>query len=390
MTDQLQKFMKEALTSYSDGNLDLAEENFKEILSLDQENYHSIYNLGIISFDRKKYTQAEEYLLKAFELNKTEKYLVSLIELFIITKDYDKAAKMLETNTLLINKSKKKEIDDKILKFREFDEIGKKLNKFRINIEKDNESFFLTDENLEKELKNRIEKALTLYSEDSLIWAMYGQFLLFNENKKNEKVRDYHETFNAFQHSMNIKEENLPAIINLGIICRKTRQFDKAIDTYSLGKKYFPNEYLIFYNSAILFTDIKDFKNAEIDLLKAIELRPDDYDTYTNLGKLYKDTNNIELSEKSYRKMIEIDPKKAQGYRGLGAIMIMKGDYSLAYKILKKSLILDPDNSAGQQNLAICYFRQGKTEEGVKLSKKVAGVLVFNSNNNKGQYKIEK
>ena len=119
MTDQLQKFMKEALTSYSDGNLDLAEENFKKILSLDQENYQSIYNLGIISFNRKKYTQAEEYLLKAFELNKTEKYLISLIELFIITKDYDNAVKILETNTLLIDKSKKKEIDDKIVKFRE-------------------------------------------------------------------------------------------------------------------------------------------------------------------------------------------------------------------------------------------------------------------------------
>ena len=48
MTDQLKKFMEEALTSYSDGNLDLAEENFKKVISLDQENYQSIYNLGII------------------------------------------------------------------------------------------------------------------------------------------------------------------------------------------------------------------------------------------------------------------------------------------------------------------------------------------------------
>ena len=44
MTDQLKKFMEEALTSYSDGNLDLAEENFKKVISLDQENYQSIYN----------------------------------------------------------------------------------------------------------------------------------------------------------------------------------------------------------------------------------------------------------------------------------------------------------------------------------------------------------
>ena len=124
--------------------------------------------------------------------------------------------------------------------------------------------------------------------------------------------------------------------------------------------------------------------------MKAIELRPNDYAAFTNLGKLYKDTNNLELSEKSYRKMIEIDPKKAQGYRGLGAIMILKGDYNLGYDNLKKSLILDPDNPTAQKNLAICYFRQGKTEEGVKLSKEVAGVLVFNNNNKKGQYKIEK
>ena len=390
MVDQLQKFMKEALTSYSDGNLDLAEENFKKILSLDQENYQSIYNLGIISFNRKKYTQAEEYFLKAFELNKDEKYLISLVELFIITKDYDNAAKMLETNILLIDKSKKKEFDDKIVKFREFDEIGSILNKISINIEKDNTSFFLTDENLEIELKNRIEKALILYSEDSLVWSIYGQFLLLSEEKKNEKVRDYNEALNAYQRSINIKEDNLPAIINIGILYRRTRQFDKAIDTYNLGKKYFPNEYLIFYNSAILCADNKDFKNAEIDLLKAIELRPNDYAAFTNLGKLYKDTNNLELSEKSYRKMIEIDPKKAQGYRGLGAIMILKGDYNLGYDNLKKSLILDPDNPTAQKNLAICYFRQGKTEEGIKLSKEVAGVLVFNNNNKKGQYKIEK
>lgn len=390
MVDQLQKFMKEALTSYSDGNLDLAEENFKKILSLDQENYQSIYNLGIISFNRKKYTQAEEYFLKAFELNKDEKYLISLVELFIITKDYDNAAKMLETNILLIDKSKKKEFDDKIVKFREFDEIGSILNKISINIEKDNTSFFLTDENLEIELKNRIEKALILYSEDSLVWSIYGQFLLLSEEKKNEKVRDYNEALNAYQRSINIKEDNLPAIINIGILYRRTRQFDKAVDTYNLGKKYFPNEYLIFYNSAILCADNKDFKNAEIDLLKAIELRPNDYAAFTNLGKLYKDTNNLELSEKSYRKMIEIDPKKAQGYRGLGAIMILKGDYNLGYDNLKKSLILDPDNPTAQKNLAICYFRQGKTEEGIKLSKEVAGVLVFNNNNKKGQYKIEK
>ena len=84
MKENLKNLNEKALKEYNLGNLEIAKSLFEKIISIDEESYQTMYNLGIIHFNYEEYSDAEKYLVSAHRLNQSEKYFSSVVDIYLI------------------------------------------------------------------------------------------------------------------------------------------------------------------------------------------------------------------------------------------------------------------------------------------------------------------
>ncbi|MBK7344164.1 MAG: tetratricopeptide repeat protein [Saprospiraceae bacterium] len=101
------------------------------------------------------------------------------------------------------------------------------------------------------------------------------------------------------------------------------------------------------------------FKEAEIYLLKGIELDTTNPNTYICLGDLYRVTNQFQLSEKHYKNALGINDKRIEARNGLGIILTKTGRLVEAEEEYSKILQLEANNFTAFYGLAtICVLRE--------------------------------
>ena len=113
----------------------------------------------------------------------------------------------------------------------------------------------------------------------------------------------------------------------------KEQIIDQAFKLHSQGNiieaakyyQYFINQgckdYRVFSNYGAILKDLGKLKEAEIILLKAIELNPNDAMLHSNLGSILKDLGKLQEAELSTCKAIEINPNYADAHLNLGNIL---------------------------------------------------------------------
>ena len=80
-------------------------------------------------------------------------------------------------------------------------------------------------------------------------------------------------------------------------------------------------DHRVFCNYGVILKNIRKFKEAELSLRKAIEIKPDFADAHYNLGNILKDFGKLHEAEISYRKAIEIKPDFANAHSNLGLLL---------------------------------------------------------------------
>ena len=191
---------------------------------------------------------------------------------------------------------------------------------------------------------------------------------------------------------------------NYALICEGKGELAKAIKLYEKCILNFPNHIFSKLNLSFLYYKLNDFKNAEIliedainlkpnlpngycikglilkslnkyneshkSLAKAIEIDPNYIDAYINLGLLNKDYNNYNEAEKYYLKAIEIDSKSAIAHLNLGACYKEKLELDKAILHTEKSIQLDNSLENSYLNLATIYNQKGNYNKSLELAKK--------------------
>lgn len=213
----------------------------------------------------------------------------------------------------------------------------------------------------------------------------------------------YDKSINFLEKGLKIKE--LPSYrMVLCDLYTSTSQYEKAIDSYRILIETFPSNFLLYFNSGILFEKISKQKEAEEAFLKAIKLQPAFVKSYIELGSLYEKENKIEKALEYYKKAIEIAPDYPTGYEKiiecymkqenwkeventltlaikkniksstinqiLGAINFQNKKYPEAEIYYKRALMLKEDPMVWF-NLGITYDRMGNKTEMEKCMRKV-------------------
>ena len=364
--------MEEALGHFKNGEIDIAETLFSKAIDIYPDYFQAIYNVGIIKFMKNNFSEAENYIEKAFFLNSSDKYFSSVIDVYLSQKKIQKAENFLKDWENKINKeiiiSNKNKITHQI----EFQLIVDEYNSYNNNF---------TDD-FEKKVASFSKK----FPQNYVAWKLLGNILYQKKDTKDENF--FNNLIKIFEKSYTLNNKDIDVILKLGSLYSDNNFSKKAIGLYSISKKILPNEHLLYFNCGNTFAKIGDIELAKDEYKKSIKMNPDHYYSYQNLAKAYKDLNEINKSEETYIKMIKLDNKNASGYRGLGAIRLLKSELIDAKEMLLKSINLDPNNNDAKQNLSICYLRLGETEKGVDCAKDNLGVLSFPIDKKYGKFRI--
>lgn len=154
----------------------------------------------------------------------------------------------------------------------------------------------------------------------------------------------------------------------LGDIFRMNSRFSEAIDAYSemINTIDTPEEkhWGIFYTRGIVYEREGRWKEAEKDLLKALELRPNQPQVMNYLGYSWVDKGlNIERAKEMLEQAVALRPNDGYIVDSMGWALYRTGDHAGAVEYLEKAVLLQADDWAINDHLGDAYWAVGRKTE---------------------------
>jgi tetratricopeptide (TPR) repeat protein len=159
------------------------------------------------------------------------------------------------------------------------------------------------------------------------------------------------------------------ADMQLGDLLRGTKRFTEAVDAYDEAIQRFqaagmPERWSLFYSRGIALERSGQWKRAEDDLERALDLKPDQPLVLNYLGYSWIDRGeNLERGLKMIEKAVELRPEDGYIVDSLGWAHYRLGDYSSAVQYLEKAIELVPEDPTINDHLGDAYWQNGRPVE---------------------------
>src|SRR6267378_935332 len=159
------------------------------------------------------------------------------------------------------------------------------------------------------------------------------------------------------------------ADMQLGDLLRGKKRFAEAVDAYDEAIQRFqaagmPERWSLFYSRGIALERSGQWKRAEDDLGRALELKPDQPLVLNYLGYSWIDRGeNLERGLKMIEKAAELRPEDGYIVDSLGWAHYRLGDYSSAVQFLEKAIELVPEDPTINDHLGDAYWQSGRATE---------------------------
>ncbi len=137
------------------------------------------------------------------------------------------------------------------------------------------------------------------------------------------------------------KPEYINATMLLGDILSSQERYKEALNVYTNGLKYSPNNYDLYYSMGIVYTMLNDFPNAKICYEKAATINSLLYHAYYSLGQINLIEMDLDEAEKYFTKCLESKENEPDAYYKLGKIYMLRGDHDNAVKFVNLAIELD-------------------------------------------------
>ena len=186
------------------------------------------------------------------------------------------------------------------------------------------------------------------------------------EKKKLTEITEYTLKENQKNYIINKKNPTKPSkeeIINRAFEFHSKGNIQEAAKYYQYIISQGFNDHRVFSNYGIILKFFGKLKEAELCLIKAIELKPNYAVAHSNLGNILKDLGKLKEAEFSYRKAIELNPNYAVAYSNLGNALRDLGKLKEAEFAYRKAIELNPNFAVAHSNLGNALRDLGKLKE---------------------------
>jgi len=138
---------------------------------------------------------------------------------------------------------------------------------------------------------------------------------------------------------------------NLGDYYGRQRNFQKAIEEFTIATKLMPNYGDAYHNLASVYYQTKEYNKALENYQKAIATNPNLWQSYQNIASVYFDLKQYPLALDNTKKAILINPQNSSLHTILGITYLQTNQKSEAKIEFQKAISLDPQNQRAKQLL---------------------------------------
>lgn len=158
------------------------------------------------------------------------------------------------------------------------------------------------------------------------------------------------------------------AMITKGDILREQENFDDAASAYSAAIERIGtlknSDWPLLYARGICYERVGEWEQAELDLLRALELEPNQPDVLNYLAYSWLSMNkNINKARDYLEIAVEMRPDDAHIIDSAGWAYYLSGDYNRSVEYLEKAVEITPDNATINDHLGDAYWRVGRQTE---------------------------
>ena len=214
---------------------------------------------------------------------------------------------------------------------------------------------------------SRGAEAITLYKKVNPNSPMYWSARLRRASSLDEMGRTKEAITLLSQMAVERKDRFEP-LIKIGDLHRSNKEFEKAINAYNRGIKRVgmldKTHWSLLYARGIAFERTKNWRNAEIDFLRALELSPKQPFVLNYLGYSWVDRGvNLVRAKRMIHRAVELRPDDGYIVDSLGWVLYRLGDYAGAEKNLERAVVLRPEDPTINDHLGDAYWRVGRKFE---------------------------
>jgi protein O-GlcNAc transferase len=328
----IEEIFQKAIKYHQAGDLQQAENIYKEILIDYPNNFHALHHLGILYYQLKNYESAIEYIKKSLQVDPT--VADAYYNLGNIHKDCG------QLNEAMIYFEKSLGLDPN--------------NSDAYN----NEGIIYKYKKQLDEAINCFEKAIQLNPNNAI--AHYNLGAIFQEKKQ------FDNAVACFQKVLLINPDIFAAYYNLGVVLQEKKQFDEAIANYQKAIQLNPNLADLYYNLATAFQEKRKPDDAIANYQKTIQLNPNSIDAYCNLGTAFQEKGEFDNAIECYQKAIQINPDIADLHCNLGNSLKKKGQLDEAIGYYRKAIQINPIFVEAYNNLGISLYTKGMLDEAIE------------------------
>ncbi|MFH1460633.1 MAG: SpoIID/LytB domain-containing protein [Candidatus Omnitrophota bacterium] len=199
----------------------------------------------------------------------------------------------------------------------------------------------------------------------------------------------------------------------LGSACFNLGKFDQAIHEYTLAEKIYPESKIAILNKALIYKNIRQYKNAISYYKKLLKIDPDKI-IYRNLGqayylsssfddaitcfekalrlghqepmvfywmgKAYQQKKSLDEAMVNFKQAVLQDDTFALAHLALGRIYMEKEQWVQAQKELEKVQKFEPSITEIYAWLGLIYLKQKKYEDSLKIYRKAKNIYPDDQN----------
>ena len=321
----IEKILQMAREYHQAGNLEQAEPLYKRILKKKPNRSDVLLFLGILSYERRQYDEAIQYLKKTIQADPRNS----------------------DAYYNLANAYAEKELPDEATTY------------YQKAIEI-NPNFTYAYNNLGITLheKKQYDEAIAYFRKSIEIDPQFAD-AYYNLGTVYQDLRQYDLAIPSYQRALQLNPHNADACFNLGTVLEGKGLTDEALSLYQKAQQLNPRRYDVYFKIGNIFKEKGLLDNALSFLRLAVQMDPLNIDALVSLGTVLRDKGNLDEAIVCYHNVLAINPGHFEAYNNLGIALSDKGLFDEAIKHFRKATELNPFFAEAYNNIGNVYRTQG-------------------------------
>jgi predicted O-linked N-acetylglucosamine transferase (SPINDLY family) len=173
------------------------------------------------------------------------------------------------------------------------------------------------------------------------------------------------EAIACYQRALQLRPDFAGAHNNLALAWQEQGKLDEAVAGYRRSLELNPNYVETHNNLGTVLQKQGKLDEAAACYRQALQLRPGYAEAHSNLGVALQGRGKLAEAAACQRRALELKPEFAEAHTNLGIALQAQGKLTEAAACHRRALELRPDYPAAYNNLALVLQEQGKVDEAV-------------------------